>query len=128
MGRSGALADDGVEIGSHTVSHPRLTRLGDDELRAELLMSRERLEDELGRRCPFLAYPYGDEDSRVHRAAKAAGYDGAYALPGDEASPQPFALPRVGVYRKDAAWRFALKASPTMRRAAVAASALRRQG
>ena len=39
------LAGRGVEIGSHTCSHPHLPRLGDDELDRELQESRARLED-----------------------------------------------------------------------------------
>ena len=37
----------GVEIGSHTRSHPHLTRLSDDDLQAELTGSREALEANL---------------------------------------------------------------------------------
>src|SRR5438874_12614303 len=69
------LADQhGVEIGSHTKSHARLTMLSDAELRAELLASRKRIEDELRRPCCFLAYPYGDHDQRVRAAARRSGY------------------------------------------------------
>jgi peptidoglycan/xylan/chitin deacetylase (PgdA/CDA1 family) len=50
-------ASMGVDIGSHTVSHPHLTRLGDSELKRELEVSKERIEDELRRPCRFLAYP-----------------------------------------------------------------------
>ena len=45
------LADRGVEIGSHTITHPHLTRLSDAELSRELQDSRSRLEDELGERA-----------------------------------------------------------------------------
>ena len=75
-----SLADDGIEIGSHTVSHPHLTRLDDATLRLELVDSRERVEDEIGRPCRFLAYPFGEEDGRVRRAARDAGYEAAFAL------------------------------------------------
>src|SRR5215208_6892216 len=40
------LAERGVEIGSHTVSHPHLPELEDAELAAELRDSRERIGDE----------------------------------------------------------------------------------
>jgi peptidoglycan/xylan/chitin deacetylase (PgdA/CDA1 family) len=95
----GELLERGHEIGSHTVSHAHLTELGDRELEAELSGSRERLEDELGRPCRYLAYPYGDEDDRVRAAARAAGYEGAFGLPGRLSPLDPFSLPRVGIYR-----------------------------
>ncbi len=44
----GALAEAGWEIGSHTRTHPRLTRLADDALRDELATSRAELEEEHG--------------------------------------------------------------------------------
>ena len=114
-----ALVERGVEVGSHTVSHAHLTRLGDDELRRELTESKARLEDELGRPCRYLAYPFGEDDARVHAAAESAGYDAALSLRGDATGLDRFALPRVDIYRKDTALRFALKASPALRAAAL---------
>ena len=59
------LIEAGWEIGSHTVNHPHLPRLDDDELARELTESRRRLEAELGVPCKSLAYPYGQYDERV---------------------------------------------------------------
>ena len=64
----------GVEIGSHTLDHADLRRLGAEQLRAQLQESRARLGAELGAEIVSLAYPYGLVDSTVLRAAKAAGY------------------------------------------------------
>lgn len=115
------LAGRAVEIGSHTVGHPHLTRLGDAELQRELRDSRSRIEDELGRPCPFLAYPFGEEDARVRAAAAAGGYEAAFALPGREDRIDRFALPRVGAYRGDHGLRWLLKTSAVARRPAAAA-------
>lgn len=109
------LVERGVEVGSHTVSHPHLTRLGDAELERELQESRDRLESELRRRCRFLAYPDGDHDARVRLAARSAGYEGAFALPGRARPFDLFGIPRVGVWRKDGLLRFALKTSGARR-------------
>ena len=118
------LADRGVEVGSHTVSHPHLTELPDEELDRELRDSRAELEDELSRPCRFLAYPYGDDDPRVHEAARRAGYDAAFALPGPVNGFDRYAVPRVGVYRRDGLARVFLKTSPLR----AAGSALRARG
>jgi peptidoglycan/xylan/chitin deacetylase (PgdA/CDA1 family) len=96
------LADRGVEIGSHTVSHPHLPRLGDAELDRELRESRERIEDELRRSCRYFAYPYGDHDARVRNAVRRTGYEAAFALSVNCASLDPFAFPRVDLYWGDA--------------------------
>jgi peptidoglycan/xylan/chitin deacetylase (PgdA/CDA1 family) len=115
-----SLAEQGVEIGSHTVSHPHLTRLTDEELDLELRESRSRLEDELGRPCRFLAYPFGDDDVRVYRAAERAGYEGAFSLRGPAKGHDRYAIPRVDIYRGDTMLRARLKTS-SVRRPAVAA-------
>jgi peptidoglycan/xylan/chitin deacetylase (PgdA/CDA1 family) len=109
------LARRGVEIGSHTVSHPRLTALTDAELDRELTESKRRIEEEVGRPCRFLAYPYGDNDGRVRRAAKAAGYEGAFVLPASTSWSDPFQLGRVGIWRRDRPIDVALKTSTLAR-------------
>lgn len=111
------LIDRNVEIGSHTLSHAHLTQLSDAELDLELRESRERIEAELGRRCPFVAYPYGDDDERVHRAARAAGYEAGFAAPGRLVPPSVHALPRVGIFRRDGIVRVTLKTTGLVRRA-----------
>ena len=111
-----SLAERGVEIGSHTVSHAHLTRLADAELDRELAESRERLEAELSRPCRYLAYPYGEQDERVRAAARRAGYEAAFALRAPEVDADPFAVPRVDLYRKDGAVRAQLKTARPVRR------------
>jgi peptidoglycan/xylan/chitin deacetylase (PgdA/CDA1 family) len=109
------LADRGWEIGSHTCSHPRLTQLGDDALADELARSRQRCEAALGRPCPTIAYPYGDLDERVARAAGAAGYSAGAALSRSLADLGPLRVPRTGIYRADTPWRFRVKVSAPVR-------------
>jgi len=110
-----ALAERGIEIGSHTITHPHLSRLSDAEIERELTESRAQFEAELGRLCRFLAYPYGETDGRVVAAAKAAGYEAAWALPGREDRIDRYALPRVGIYRGDGALRLRLKTTAAVR-------------
>ncbi len=112
-----SLAGDGWEIGSHTCSHPRLTALGDEELRREIGASRAECERRLGAPPATIAYPYGDVDDRVVAAAVAAGYAAAAALPGRLHEARRHEWPRVGVYRKDNAFRFRLKVAGLRRRA-----------
>lgn len=66
-----------VELGSHTVSHPILSRLGDAALERELADSRRELRERLGNEAEQLAYPVGGEsayDERTVRTARACGY------------------------------------------------------
>jgi len=119
------VAERGVEIGSHTVSHPHLPELGDHELHSELRESRERIEDRLGRPCRVLAYPYGHHDARVRAAARAAGYSAAFTLEPPTGVFEPSAVPRVGVYRRDTPLRFSMKTA-RLRQPVMAARAARR--
>jgi peptidoglycan/xylan/chitin deacetylase (PgdA/CDA1 family) len=113
------LGERGVEIGSHTSTHPHLTRLSDAELTRELGESRQRLEDGLRRSCRLLAYPYGEEDMRVRAAARAAGYEAAFGLPGQPWPLDRFSLPRVGIWRKDGLARATVKTTALRHAAAV---------
>jgi peptidoglycan/xylan/chitin deacetylase (PgdA/CDA1 family) len=101
-------ADRGRLIGSHSVSHAHLTQLSDDELRRELADSKEEIEAQLGRPCTDFAYPYGEHDARVRAATRAAGYGRAYALRGRRRDP--YALPRVDLYRRHTVPRTLLRA------------------
>ena len=110
------LVDRGVEVGSHTLTHAHLTQLGDAELESELRDSRERIEAALDRPCRFVAYPYGEDDERVHRAARAAGYAAGFAAPGRLVPASVYALPRVGIWRADGILRVTLKTTALVRR------------
>jgi peptidoglycan/xylan/chitin deacetylase (PgdA/CDA1 family) len=107
------LRDAGWEIASHTQTHPKLPELGDEDLHAELVTSREICTRELGATCRSLAYPYGAFDDRVADAAGEAGYEAAGILA--LGPPEPLRWPRVGVYSFDTAARFRMKVSPLVR-------------
>jgi peptidoglycan/xylan/chitin deacetylase (PgdA/CDA1 family) len=106
-----ALADEGWEIGSHTVTHPSLPTLDDAALERELVGSREAIVARLGR-CDSIAYPYGHADERVARAAAAAGYRTGVTLTSAHDRDEPLLRPRTGLYPSDR-WRERLKLSPT---------------
>jgi peptidoglycan/xylan/chitin deacetylase (PgdA/CDA1 family) len=110
------MRDAGMEFGSHTNSHPRLTTLGNQELRQELLDSRRHIAERLGR-CDSLAYPFGAWNERVARAAADAGYRFAFTLPaGAQRIAGPLSIPRIAIDHRDDERRFALKLSAPGRR------------
>ncbi len=100
------LVERGVDVQSHTLSHPHLPELDDRELRRQLVESRQRLEEGLGRPCRFVAYPFGHEDERVRAATRAAGYEAAFGLPGVGGD---YSVRRVGFWRRDGLTRVAVK-------------------
>jgi peptidoglycan/xylan/chitin deacetylase (PgdA/CDA1 family) len=75
------LKNSQLSLGSHSVSHPVMTRLGDDELNYELLASKETIELETGMVVKAFCYPNGqpaDINDETRRAVQSTGY--AYAL------------------------------------------------
>ena len=110
------LHSDGWEIGSHTVSHPKLTTLSDEQLEEELSASRTACEEAVGAPCESLAFPYGDHDDRVVSATGRAGYLAAATLPSRWSGEMPLRWPRVGIYNADDMRMFRLKVSTPMRR------------
>jgi peptidoglycan/xylan/chitin deacetylase (PgdA/CDA1 family) len=68
----------GFTIGSHTSTHPLLTREEGERVRQELSGSRERLEREVGAPVRHFAYPDGRFDGAVVGAVAQAGYRFAY--------------------------------------------------
>lgn len=72
------LTASGIEIGSHTCSHPEsLPDLSDHDLSEEVHRSRGLLEDVLGRAVQSFAYPHHRLSERVEWAVAEAGYEAA---------------------------------------------------
>ena len=71
------LADEGWEIGAHTISHVVLTHEPPERVQRELVEPRRLLEAWTGRPCHYLAYCNGYHSPAVVEAARAAGYLGA---------------------------------------------------
>jgi peptidoglycan/xylan/chitin deacetylase (PgdA/CDA1 family) len=95
----GRLAADGVTLGSHTCTHPHLTRLSDGDLRGELERSADQLERMTGVRPAALAYPYGACNATTAAAAgaiysMACTTEMRFLRPGDD----PLRLPRLDMY------------------------------
>ena len=129
------LAERGVEIGSHSCTHPDLRKLSTTELWREVRGSRDEIEGALGRRCSFFAYPYGQSDRRVQDAVERAGYDAAFGLVGAGKLGGAFGIKRVEPSRRDGDLIIAFKGStawplvsPPLRRVRSAMGRLRSSG
>ncbi|HEX9172945.1 MAG TPA: polysaccharide deacetylase family protein [Telluria sp.] len=98
-----ALAADGIEIGAHTVTHPILSRIDDDQARHEIAQCRRDLEAITGSPVRYFAYPNGkpgiDFDQRHAALAREAGYEAAFSTvvraagPGDDRYQLPRSRP-----------------------------------
>ncbi len=98
-GETRKLLDSGMMVGSHTISHPKLSRLPAGCAWQEIAESRSELERGLGVPVWSIAYPFGGVDSvsqREIQMAERAGYDCAFVNFGGGFQP---AVPRFGIPR-----------------------------
>lgn len=92
----------GFGIGSHTVTHARLTAVRGDALAYEVEESRRRIEQELGAPVEDFAVPFGqpgDCDEEARAAVRRAGYRCCFSCHGGviQAGASPWALPRLAL-------------------------------
>ncbi|MEO5589227.1 MAG: polysaccharide deacetylase family protein [Gemmatimonadaceae bacterium] len=72
----------GITFGSHTWSHPDLTKLAPGDLAQELSKPMAWLRERFDCTIPWLSYPYGHFNSLVADAAATAGYAAALQISG----------------------------------------------
>jgi peptidoglycan/xylan/chitin deacetylase (PgdA/CDA1 family) len=107
------LSGDVVTIGSHTVTHPRLSSLSREAARREIVQSMQDLSALTGKTVTSLAFPYGDHNDDLIELCRSSGYRQVYTiepvpvLPGSGA----FARGRVAVDPGDGRFEFLLKMS-----------------
>jgi peptidoglycan/xylan/chitin deacetylase (PgdA/CDA1 family) len=88
------MSDAGIEIAGHTRTHPDMGQIRDENrLHEEFVMAGRELEDMVGRRVRYFAFPYGmpkNMSPRVFQLARQHGYEavcsayGDYNWPGDD--------------------------------------------
>ena len=71
------LAQHGVDIESHSYSHPFLTRLSPETLSHEIADSRMLLEEETKKPVRFFCYPYGAFNEVIIASVRCSGYEAA---------------------------------------------------
>lgn len=97
----------GMSIGAHTITHPILTTLTNDEARAEIADGRLELEEVLGERVKVFAYPNGkpvrDYDASHVALVRAEGFDAAVstAWGASQRGSDPFQLARFTPWDAD---------------------------
>ncbi len=94
-----ALAQAGFGIGSHSRSHPILSRVPTATVEHELAGSKQAIEAELGVPCTLFAYPNGGPDDIPDQASaqlQSTGYTAAFTtVPGTVRTP----MARAGLHR-----------------------------
>jgi peptidoglycan/xylan/chitin deacetylase (PgdA/CDA1 family) len=96
------MAGNGVEIGSHSLSHRRIATLAHGPAQDEIIQSKLRVERELARLCVHFACPWGQPGGdylpgRDPLTAAAAGYQSFFTTIRGAAMPgaSRWAIPRI---------------------------------
>jgi peptidoglycan/xylan/chitin deacetylase (PgdA/CDA1 family) len=87
----------GISFQSHTVTHPRLTWIGDVDVAREFEESRVDLLHALDAEPRAVSYPFGACRRRERSLARDAGYEMGFTLNATW-SGDPMAVPRLPVY------------------------------
>ena len=105
----GELAAAGMEISSHSATHPRLVGIDVGRLETEVSGSRASISELVGAPIRGFAYPYGSMDAAARHAVRDAGYEYACAVQTPMSELGFMALPRIYVGQHDDARRMAAK-------------------
>ena len=97
-----AIADFGMEVESHTLNHADLPRLAKKDwgaVLAEVVISKQLLDERLGRITRYFDYPLGYENDQIRQLVRDAGYEAAVTIgPGVHQSVDTlYALRRIRV-------------------------------
>lgn len=97
------LAQAGVEIGSHSLTHPYLSKIPREKAKREIEDSKKLLEDKLGVQIRAFCYPYGDYNHEVRDLVMQAGYLMAFTTKAGsfEQSENLFEIRRITVFGND---------------------------
>lgn len=77
-----AMHNAGWEVGSHSLNHLDLTKIGPDRARDEVISSKKVLEEMLGVPVLTFAYPFGAFNNAAMDYVRTAGYLGAMGASG----------------------------------------------
>ena len=73
------MVDSGLcVIGSHTCSHPALTRVPEERIREELFLSKQQIIEHLSVEPNYFSYPHSMENPEVQALVKQTGYKAAF--------------------------------------------------
>ncbi|MFT5249442.1 MAG: peptidoglycan/xylan/chitin deacetylase (PgdA/CDA1 family) [bacterium] len=106
------MHQEGLDIGSHTLTHPILTNIHKEQLRCELLESKQMIETKLEAEVAGICYPNGmssDVSVAVTKAAKNCGYSyGLIAYSENEPYQDEFRIDRISASNNMPTFAFSL--------------------
>jgi len=93
------LSENRIDFGSHSISHPDLSRMSVDAAEKEIADSLKMIQDRTGKKSGLFCYPYGRYNASV-RSIIARHYQAACSTELDVVSSESdvYSLPRIDMY------------------------------
>jgi peptidoglycan/xylan/chitin deacetylase (PgdA/CDA1 family) len=106
-----------VKVGTHSISHPYLSRIPRESARFEIEQSRFILSSIVDDNVSVMSFPYGDHDREIIKMCQQAGYDMVFGIKPTPVDPMgdAFVRGRVAVEPNDGSLEFFLKISGAYR-------------
>ncbi len=103
----------GIEFGGHTSTHPKLAELSLENAKKEIIISKNNIENLIGKELLSFAYPYGSLNEDVKKIAQESGYQFAVATDSGSItfSDDLFEIRRVGIFPTNNLFNFKRKVS-----------------
>lgn len=93
------LAKLGWTIGAHSCSHSSFRKLSPKEIKNEIVNSKNEIEDQIGIKCNFFAFPYGHTTTTAKNILNEMEMLGLGTVPGwTGAGSSQDCLPRIDLY------------------------------
>lgn len=88
-----------VLVGDHTLNHPSVPKLSVDEGRNQIVSARKIIEENIGKKVDFFAYPYGSYNSAAEQILKENNFTGAVVTTNTnpQCSGLPYELSRIRI-------------------------------
>jgi peptidoglycan/xylan/chitin deacetylase (PgdA/CDA1 family) len=115
------MQQNGFVFGSHTVDHQPLTSLSPEAALNELEESSRIIEEQLGTKPRYFAYPSGAYNRQVEELVRQAGYRAAFTVRYGQAGLEsdPLAIERIPIFKSSQSFRsfyYRLTAAPLLER------------
>lgn len=93
------MSNNGIDFGAHTVNHPNLLKLTQEQAEDEIVDSKKEIEERLGKKIVCFAYPYGGETNKF---SKTLSYEFQCAVTTElkvaDLGSDVYSLPRIDMY------------------------------
>lgn len=86
------MRQGGMEIGSHTLTHPLFKKINEEDIRKEISESKTKIEKELGVPVRHFASPFGYSNAHIEDIIEEAGYDTGRTIYRGIVQKDPYAL------------------------------------